>query len=601
MNIDSWLSKYNGIIPTVLLIGIVSLSIYLTWNYSINFPLNPDDATVCLGEFPSNLNIVSVFEYIFTTKNGHPQIIERLFSVFSYILLNEVNFTFINVASVIAIFGFILIVHFKLKNWNVTLVGSALLLSFQPIIFLWPSASAVYFFAYAFAIISLLLITAEMKVYHYFLLALTTFLCILSFGNGIAIVPCLAVYLIVRHFLLHDVNSKMVIGVLSVIILDILIYKLVIHNDTSISLFISQFLEDPMRAIYFIIEMNGSVLKYLNILSVSNGAFVITTSLILLAACLVVLFRTSKFTPELIIAITILLFCITSSAMAAIGRAYDDGSGLANRYEFNSVFVLYGFFLILYFSNYLSRTPKISVGILLLLFSFNRTYSASFKDSQIQSKENYLVSLSNYILSGYTEKAFIHQINDASLAYKTSLTITNDVKKSIESKLFQPNDFLINKAEIFKKDNIFIIDYNHNEHVKAISSDISNLISSTLEKNLIISKAFFNDLKKEYDIQIEGEGSKFYLKYFLDVNYIPSVMNYYKSKGYFINNNVISLQPVESTKYIRFLKSDNNDLYVGQINQRQIVQLYMNDENGNIELDKILFDKIVQILSSHKK
>jgi len=68
--------------------------IYLILNYlfSVNFPWNHDDAVVCLSELNRYVNNeVTLWEYLSSFKNGHPQIIQRILSLLSLSIYGAVN------------------------------------------------------------------------------------------------------------------------------------------------------------------------------------------------------------------------------------------------------------------------------------------------------------------------------------------------------------------------------------------------------------------------------------------------------------------------------------------------------------------------------
>ena len=174
--------------------------IILNWMFSINFVWNYDDVFICIESFISyQKGEISLWEYLTMYLNDHPTIIERIFSLISFWVLGQINIKFLLLLS--CFFPIILsyLVSNREPNYLKRYLSHCLLLSFTNSIFLWASASAIYFFPFFFfAIIMLYFLQAPFHATKLLPYSLCLFLMFYSFSNSLVSIPILSVYFLIQ-------------------------------------------------------------------------------------------------------------------------------------------------------------------------------------------------------------------------------------------------------------------------------------------------------------------------------------------------------------------------------------------------------------------
>lgn len=172
----------------------------LNWIFSVNFVWNYDDVFICVESFISyKKGEISIWEYLTTFTNDHPTLIERALNYVAYTLTGQINVKLILLFSSLFPVMLSYLITKNETNYLKRYLSHCLLLSFTNSIFLWVSASAIYFFPFFFfAIIVLFFLHSDYNHIKIIPFSVCLFLMFYSFSNSLAAIPILSLYFILQ-------------------------------------------------------------------------------------------------------------------------------------------------------------------------------------------------------------------------------------------------------------------------------------------------------------------------------------------------------------------------------------------------------------------
>lgn len=555
----------------------IILQFFLAIKYGFNLPLNPDDAVICLDQFPSEHSFKELLSYITSTKNGHPQIFQRIFTYASYLIIGEVNFKFVILLSLSCLVGFVICLFKIVKNAFLFGVLSCLILSFHPNLNLWTSVIAANYFSYVLFFIVLLLFESPTR--KKYIIPLIFSIAILSFGNGIGILPCLVLYLLIKGYGGSLVKKEIIIGLGSIVIAAI-VYFSFIESKTSVLEFVDNFWKNPLPAFEFILEMNGIIFKYL-IPGRLGKDFLPEVMTFLISIWVIYLAINNYKNQKFRVFFILFSFCVLTSILGAIGRAYSEvGNGLAPRYEFNGLFYLFSFMGMVFYSG--NRKPVVySVGILLMLISFLRSAG---NITGLDSRTKYYKELSIYLFNDYSIQNYgTEQVNErfASMA-KIMKPI---LEESIQEELYNPPDYFL--ESMIREDDLCVTDPQFTKHMNSFSLELRDSINSMFNKQF--------DIK---DFKHKDEFSRFYwylyepvdsssltilLEY--DLEYTKGVINYYLKNMLKFEGREYKMERMPGGNKTNLTNiSSDGDLIQSVVGHAYILSIYSDSKNpGKIQ------------------
>ncbi len=284
----------------------------------------------------------TLWEYLTTYRNGHPIIMERIFTTLSYWLFGEINIKIILIVSSLFPILSSFVISYKEDSLVKKYFTHILLLSFTNSIFLWASASAVYFFPFFwFSLILLKLLPKRLDFVGLIAYAICLFLMFYSFSNSLVVLPVLVAYFFFQKIFQNkklDFNKLFIFSIISIIFLrDYYVttsYKSIEKVAMNDALIVS--FEGVLSSIKFILVFCGSLAKYLSFYPSWQISFAMIFGLLLLLALMFHLVKyRANLNPWVWIGISIYL----TGVMVAISR-YDGSNyyyALDNRYEWFGV------------------------------------------------------------------------------------------------------------------------------------------------------------------------------------------------------------------------------------------------------------------------
>ena len=244
--------------------------VYLILNYlfSVNFPWNHDDAVVCLSELNQYVNNeTTMWEYLSSFKNGHPQIIQRALSLISLRIYGVVNIKLILLLCCSMTIALSSLIAYYEESIYLNYLTHFVLLGFTNSIFLWVSANAVYQFPFQFLLIYMLFSRDQTSLIRAILLAgFASFLMLFSFSSGLAILPVLILVVLLRSL---EHNDRVHYFSLSIIVVVGVFFCLFYLNQTAHFSSLTERV-DPIpskgfgigKMIVFVCAFSGSIFKY---------------------------------------------------------------------------------------------------------------------------------------------------------------------------------------------------------------------------------------------------------------------------------------------------------------------------------------------------
>lgn len=440
--------------PWRLLCGLVAaggviVPLLLVAGYSWNSPWNYDDVAVCLGQFPLQGGDGDLVRYFLTFKNDHPQTIQRLFSLLSYGCLGSVNFTFINLASLLSVILFGVWAGARERAPSFFCVTLCLLCGFNRNIFLWASASAVYSFPYMFLVMGAVLARAPSWP-RFPALCFLCLACVFSFGNGIALVPALLLTSGVWIWSDPDTRPREFLPVGLALLISTLAYVDLMPSATDIGTFLRHFLDDPAVAITFFLEMNGLFAKYLpgpwspNAAASGFGALLVTLPLWG--------FYRARKDRDMFPYFTLWWFSLGSAAATTLGRAYTSSwrTDIAPRYEFNSVFLFFAVWGLLWRSTGKALPPlRTTFGLLVLSLVGLKTFENS---RYLDAHHNAIRELPDYILSGLPHRLDVGDYRETTSGQvRNAYWFHHEVEEAQRRGIYHPPRHLKDSAWIFNQ------------------------------------------------------------------------------------------------------------------------------------------------------
>lgn len=559
----------------------VILQFFLAIKYGFNLPLNPDDAVICLDQFPSKGSVKEFLTYITSTKNGHPQIFQRVFTYTSYLTTGEVNFKYIILLSLSCLVGFVICL-FKITNNFLFCALSCLILSFHPNLNLWTSVIAANYFSYVLFFIVLFLFESPTK--KKYLIPLILSFAILSFGNGIGILPCLFLYLLIKRCGGSLIRKEIIVGLGSIVIAAI-VYFTFIESKASVLEFVGNFWNNPLPAFEFILEMNGIIFKYLIPGRMGND-FLPEVMTLVISIWVIYLtiynYRNQRFRVFFIL----FSFCVLTSILGSIGRAYSEvGDGLAPRYEFNGLFFLFSLMGMVFYSG--SRKSVVySLGILLVLLSFLRSVG---NIPGLDSRTKYYKELSNYLFNDYSIKNYeTEKVNERFV--RMAKIMKPILEESMQKKIYNPPAFFLenrishhtlsdSSSQLIKSLNSFSLD---------LGDSINYILNTQFDIKDFGHKDDLSQIYWHYNEPVDNSSFTILLEY--DIKYTKGVMNYYlknelKFKG---REYEMKRMPEVNKSNLTNISRDGN-LIQSIVGQTYIISIYSDSMNP----DKI--QKLVEI------
>jgi len=321
--------------------------IYLILNYlfSVNFPWNHDDAVVCLSELNRYVNNeVTLWEYLSSFKNGHPQIIQRILSLLSLSIYGAVNLKLILLLCCSMTVALSCLITYYEENIYVNYLTHFVLLGFTNSIFLWVSANAVYQFPFQFLLIYMLISRHQTSLLRAILLAgFASLFMLFSFSSGLAILPVLIILVLLRSKEQNDRTHYFSLSVIIVVASSFILFYLNQTDHLNSSIGGGGHMRFDFSGLWemivFICAFSGSIFKYTSFDidgQVVNSAI---GGVILFLITIYFLFNSSTDRREWCLAA---LSIYVSGVLICIGRFDEIGLRLAvdNRYEFHGVFLL---------------------------------------------------------------------------------------------------------------------------------------------------------------------------------------------------------------------------------------------------------------------
>lgn len=381
---------------TLIYIGILIPFTVFFWcffYYTIDIPVN-DDYSAILNFTNKCISTESVSDKIklfFSQHNEHRIVYDRLWTIVSYKLQNQVNFNFLSLIgnlSLIIIFGIFSKKILKLdkeKNLIYLLLISVLTfnLSFhENMTFAMATLSNITVFV--FSIISIHYLTKEILTRKTFVLAiLFLILAILTQGGGLFVIPVSIIILIYKK----EKKYLWIFGLISLIIVFLYFYGYQKpFNSPSI---IDTFLYFKIRAILFSFAFLGNAFNYYLIFTNDQSESIGLTTIIGLLFFIFFLYTIkTKYYKKNLFAFSIMLLIVLASFATGVTRCQ---LGLetagASRYRINGVVFLLGF--ILWFIDEVKINQRkekilcISLSIFYFFFiSFNQYEFLSFRKKQ---------------------------------------------------------------------------------------------------------------------------------------------------------------------------------------------------------------------------
>jgi len=370
--LSNFLSLKNFNIVFVLLSIGMLLSGYI---FGVNYPWNNDDAVICLKDYLLYENgEISLLEYLTKFKNGHTTFMERLYSFLSKVITGYVNFKVISLLSNFSIIIFTYYLTTKISDILLKFITAFILLSFTAQLLVWASGGVVYIYTFIFAYLSWDIICRE-KFYLLPLLLITFLLTILSFSNGLLIIPLTGIFLITQ---ISKSNLVLRIGQLSTLFLSALIHWKFV---SSISLYgkkgtslqsLLDIMPEVIEYVTFAFIFSGNIMSSIFIFGNKPilPAFIlgILLFILLLISTLLSRKKTCNDTLWLILG----WISIGSAFMASIGRYTHENYilALSPRYEiFSAILLLCLIHLFYYRTTYWSDKVKIFlIAITIIIF-----------------------------------------------------------------------------------------------------------------------------------------------------------------------------------------------------------------------------------------
>ncbi len=241
----------------------------LNWIFSVNFVWNYDDASIVIESFMTyHRDEISLFEYLRIFVNNHPIAIERLLAVITYWLLGAIDIKVILLLS--SLFPILLSYLINVDEHNIykCYMTHILLLSFTNSVFLWTSASAVYFMPFFFfTVIVLKVLSREGSFWTAICLTVLLLLMFYSFSNSLVAIPILVAVFLLKK----EKNRKTLFHLIPFIVISIVFlvdFYLSTNYVSSASVNDSGgmqlTLHGMLKGITFVLVYCGSFAKYLS-------------------------------------------------------------------------------------------------------------------------------------------------------------------------------------------------------------------------------------------------------------------------------------------------------------------------------------------------
>lgn len=518
----------------ILTIGFGSLQVYQNYSNSINFPLNPDDSVICLSEISTlKSQESSRVDFLKNTKNNHPQIIQRILTLLDYKVTGKVNFIEIRALSLILTITLCLLFLIFIKNNTWVLFILLASLSFHPNIDFWVSAKCVYIYPYLFGALAYLLMlkTTRISLILFFTLLM---LSILSFGNGIGMVPLLFGILFFSYHKKFNDSINLWSHTFTILFALSLYLTIVPSNENiSLSLLLTNIYNDPMKIIEFIIGMTVGVIKYINLFGLES--YIINYVFFIISLIYLYYYLYKQYiliTPQTYLIkyfpLFIAGFCIISSILGGIGRAYAlHGSGLAPRYEMNSLFFMASLSMCSY-SMWNKRS--INIHLILLLITISPSILRSIYSINNAPKHTmYNIKKMECIATGQDSLLNISSSND--WIQFSCINMGKDVRKSIQLGLFEP------PKEYYQMKNTISSGSVTRKIEERLSSKLDELFPiastsiSSFTNNSWLVKLNILDKKAENDIELIRNKNP---------QYLNGTINYYLHNGLTLNQKSFS-------------------------------------------------------------
>ena len=172
--------------------------VYLGFKYIHNFPLNADDAVICISDLLKYINNeINALDYLLARKNNNPTLIMRLFALMDYKITGELNFKHIIHFSNLGYVLFVIFLTYLYRYNKLAIIIPILLLNPIPNYIYWASATACYPYTLIILFFALYLLNKHSNVSLLIAVLLIPVLTY-SFSNGfigVFVASCFAIYL----------------------------------------------------------------------------------------------------------------------------------------------------------------------------------------------------------------------------------------------------------------------------------------------------------------------------------------------------------------------------------------------------------------------
>jgi len=354
--------------PYLYFLVVAILYLFLSYYYTLNYPINADDVQLCLRAFNRYLSDqqIGLLDFLLTKKKIYPNIFTKAFTAISYYSIGTVNFAVVNFFGNIGVvlFGFFCF-KYSQSNFIRILIPTFL---FVPAAasFVWVSASTIYVYTLIMCFVCLFL-TRNHGWYTYLIFPIAFFVALYTQSNGFLIGVPLIMFSLYQSLFQKKYNLKvsvfhtLIVVVFSYIYLNNLNFRSV--SDPSGLSFGEKLLSEPFKYLIFSFKFNGMTAQNINfeikdILALILGLFVFIHSSFLVLK--------NTYDEKLVHFYLIIIFLLGSAVLAGIGRS----SPFAPRYEIISL--CYSACYLVIVSKYDSRIFISVLAVIIILFSVIR-------------------------------------------------------------------------------------------------------------------------------------------------------------------------------------------------------------------------------------